>query len=76
MVRGPEAGLELVAGLDTDERLAGHHRLDAARAHFQEMAGDLEAARQSYLRASRQTTSLPEQRYLVDRAARLADRDR
>jgi RNA polymerase sigma factor (sigma-70 family) len=72
MVRGPEAGLELLGTLETDDRIAGHHRLDAVRAHLLEMAGDLDAARSSYRAAARRITSLPEQRYLEDRAARLA----
>jgi hypothetical protein len=36
------------------------------------MAGDEAGARDSYRRAARATTSLPEQRYLDARAARLA----
>ena len=48
MVRGPQAGLDMLATLDSDERLAGHHRLYAVRAHLQEMAGDATAARESY----------------------------
>ena len=71
MVRGPRAGLELLATLDGDDRLAGHHRLDAVRAHLLELAGDTGAARERYLAAARRTTSLPEQRYLERRAARL-----
>jgi RNA polymerase sigma factor (sigma-70 family) len=71
MVRGPRAGLELLAALDADEQLAEHHRLDAVRAHLLEMAGDTEAARASYQTAARRTASLPERRYLEDRAARL-----
>ena len=70
MVRGPLAGLELLAPLETDARLAGHHRLNAVRAHLLEMAGDHEAARDCYLTAARLTTSLPEQQYLQARAAR------
>ena len=38
--RGPHAGLELLDALDADGSLAGHHRLDAIRAHLLEMAGD------------------------------------
>jgi RNA polymerase sigma factor (sigma-70 family) len=72
MVRGPQAGLDLLASLEGDGRLAGHHRLDAVRAHLLEMAGDHPAARGSYQLAARRTTSLPEQRYLEARAARLA----
>jgi predicted RNA polymerase sigma factor len=72
MARGPAAGLALLSGLDGDERMAGHHRLDAVRAHLLEMAGDLPAARESYRTAARRTASLPEQRYLEGRAAALS----
>ncbi|HZC26201.1 MAG TPA: DUF6596 domain-containing protein [Actinopolymorphaceae bacterium] len=75
MVRGPDAGLELLATLDSDERMAGHHRLDAVRAHLLELAGDRAAARASYQSAAQRTTSLPEQRYLEARAARLSEAD-
>ncbi|MEV4625965.1 sigma-70 family RNA polymerase sigma factor [Micromonospora sp. NPDC049523] len=71
MVQGPKAGLTLLEPLDADERLSGHHRLHAVRAHLLEMAGDHEAARASYRWAARLTTSLPEQHYLHGRAARL-----
>ena len=71
MVRGPRAGLDLLATLDDDPRMAGHHRLDAVRAHLLELAGDAAAARDHYRAAARRTTSLPEQRYLEGRAARL-----
>jgi RNA polymerase sigma factor (sigma-70 family) len=71
MVHGPRAGLELLATLDADERVADHHRLDAVRAHLLEMAGDNAAAGAGYRAAARRTTSLPEQRYLEARAARL-----
>jgi RNA polymerase sigma factor (sigma-70 family) len=71
MVRGPRAGLDLLATLDDDGRLAGHHRLDAVRAHLLELAGDPAAAREHYRAAARRTTSLPEQRYLEERAASL-----
>jgi RNA polymerase sigma factor (sigma-70 family) len=72
MTCGPQAGLDLLRSLDADERMAGHHRVDAVRAHLLEMAGDLDAARVGYRRAARRTTSLPERRYLEARAARLA----
>ena len=49
------------------------NRLEAVRGHLLELAGDLTAARNSYQRAARMTASIPEQRYLVLRAARLAD---
>jgi len=75
MVQGPRAGLDLLGTLDTDDRMAGHHRLDAVRAHLLEMAGDHAAARANYHLAARRTTSLPERRYLEARAARLAGAD-
>jgi len=71
MVHGPHAGLDLLATLDDDERLAGHHRLTSVRAHLLELAGDTAAAREAYKLAARQTTSVPEQRHLERRAARL-----
>ncbi len=71
MAQGPRAGLDLLTALDADGRLAGHHRLDAVRAHLLEMAGDAVPARASYRKAARGATSLPEQRYLESRAARL-----
>jgi predicted RNA polymerase sigma factor len=70
MVHGPEAGLDLLRTLD-DDGIAGHHRLHAVRAHLLELAGDLAGARAGYEAAARLTTSLPEQRYLEARAARL-----
>ncbi|MGW3628325.1 RNA polymerase sigma factor [Streptomyces sp. NPDC000880] len=69
MVHGPEAGLAEVAKLE--DRLAGHHRLDAVRAHLLEKAGDAEGARSAYRLAARRTLSVPETRYLQMRAARL-----
>jgi predicted RNA polymerase sigma factor len=74
MARGPRAGLDLLSTLDGDPRLAGHHRLDAVRAHLLELAGDPAAARERYRAAARRTTSLPERRYLEGRAARLEPR--
>jgi RNA polymerase sigma factor (sigma-70 family) len=71
MVHGPRAGLALLGTLDTDDRMAHTHRLQAVRAHLLEQAGDTTAARESYLRAAKMTASLPEQRYLTLRAARL-----
>jgi len=71
MVHGPRAGLALLGTLDTDDRMAHTHRLEAVRAHLLERAGDTSAARESYLRAAALTASLPEQRYLTLRAARV-----
>ena len=74
MVHGPPAGLELLEALDADERLAGHYRLDAVRAHLLEMAGDREAAIAHYRAAAERTTSIPERNYLITQAARLGFR--
>ncbi|MFB7719637.1 RNA polymerase sigma factor [Nocardia sp. NPDC056100] len=73
MTDGPRAALELLAELDADPRMAGHHRLHAVRAHLLELAEDNSAAREAYLLAARRTTSLPEQRYLLDRADRISE---
>jgi len=70
-VHGPEAGLELLASLDGDGRVAGHHRVFAVRAHLLERTGDTDGARAAYREAARRTTSRPEQRHLEGRAARL-----
>jgi RNA polymerase sigma factor (sigma-70 family) len=72
MTRGPQAGLDLLRSLEADDRMVGHHRVDAVRAHLLERAGDLDAACASYRRAARRTTSLPERRYLEARG-RLAE---
>ena len=69
MAHGPSAGLALLDAVD--ERLTGHYRLDAVRAHLLEMAGDTKAALTHYRAAANRTTSLPEQRYLATQAARL-----
>ncbi|MBE8520414.1 RNA polymerase sigma factor [Amycolatopsis sp. H6(2020)] len=70
-VRGPAAGLALLEGLSADERLSSSHHLVSVRAHLQEMAGDHDAARAGYREAARRTTSEPERRHLLTRAARL-----
>jgi predicted RNA polymerase sigma factor len=71
MVHGPGAGLDLLATLAADKRLARHHRLLATRAHLLELTGDAAAAAVSYREAARRATSLPERRYLSSQAARL-----
>jgi RNA polymerase sigma factor (sigma-70 family) len=69
MAEGPSAGLVVLDSVD--ERLAGHYRLDAVRAHLLEMSGDTEGALEHYRAAAGRTTSLPEQRYLAMKAAGL-----
>ena len=74
MVHGPRAGSSCSTALDADERIAGHYRLDAVRAHLLELAGDRDAAIAHYRAAAEKTTSLPERNYLMTQAARLAQR--
>jgi RNA polymerase sigma factor (sigma-70 family) len=76
MVEGPAAGLERLQALGQDPRLSQSHRIDAVRAHLLERAGDRLAAIAHYRRAARRTTSIPEQNYLLMRAARLNDSER
>ncbi|WP_224278445.1 RNA polymerase sigma factor [Streptomyces sp. LS1784] len=68
---GPETGLALLATLDADTRMAGHHRLLSVRAHLLERAGDTAGAYEYYRRAARATASLAERRYLEARAGRV-----
>ena len=72
MVHGPAAGLALLDGVE--DALAGHYRLHAVHAHLSELAGDTDAALTHYRAAAARTTSIPEQRYLAARAARLQPR--
>jgi RNA polymerase sigma factor (sigma-70 family) len=74
MVRGPAAGLAELAKLDGDQRLAGHHRLDAVRGHLLERAGRREAAVACYRTAADRTTNVAERHYLLTMAARLRER--
>jgi len=69
MVDGPAAGLARLDPLES--QIPGHHRVHAVRAHLLEMAGDLDGAIAEYEIAAERTTSLPEQQYLVTKAARL-----
>jgi RNA polymerase sigma factor (sigma-70 family) len=72
MARSAQEGLDLLGQVQHDERIAEDHRLYAVRAHLLEMAGDAAAARAAYEEAAERATSLPQQRYLNGRAARLS----
>jgi predicted RNA polymerase sigma factor len=72
MIHGARKGLELLDALEVDARIAGHHRLDAVRAHLLELAGDREVAVRHYRAAAGKTGSLPERNYLLTQAARLS----
>ncbi|MFI8996840.1 RNA polymerase sigma factor [Streptomyces sp. NPDC053542] len=68
---GPAAGLALLATLDGDQRLAGHHRLLSVRAHLLEKTGDTAGAYELYRSAAKATAGLAERRYLEARAGRV-----
>src|SRR4051794_10713530 len=69
MANGPSAGLAVLD--EVDGAMADHYRTVAVRGHLLEMAGDIDAALEQYREAAKLTPSLPEQRYLTARAARL-----
>ena len=71
MVHGPAAGLVLLDELRADERIADDHRIHAVRGHLLERMGDHTAAHDSYRTAAGRATSVPQQRYLHERADRL-----
>jgi RNA polymerase sigma factor (sigma-70 family) len=73
MALGPEQGLTVLQPLLDDPAMARHHRTHAVRAHLLEMAGDREGALEAYALAARLTASIPEQRYLNERARRLRE---
>jgi predicted RNA polymerase sigma factor len=74
MVDGPAAGLAMLEPLLGDRQLRRHHRLHAVHAHLLEMDGREGEARAAYATAARLATSIPEQRYLNDKAARGEER--
>ncbi|PRY38790.1 RNA polymerase sigma factor [Umezawaea tangerina] len=70
-VHGPQAGLAALDELRTGV-LADHHRLLAVHAHLLEQAGDHASAAERFQEAARLAGSVPEQRFLLSRAARLS----
>lgn len=71
MVEGPDAGLRVVDDVAEDERMKGHYRIHAVRAHLYERAGRNDLALEHYRLAAKATASLPERNYLVRKAAQL-----
>ncbi|MFI7678158.1 RNA polymerase sigma factor [Actinophytocola sp. NPDC049390] len=67
-VNGPAAALATLDRAAADDRLTGHYRIDALRAHILEAAGDQEAARTHYQKAAQSTQSPPERTYLQKKA--------
>ena len=70
-IESPQAGLALLSTLETDPRMAGHHRLLSVRAHLLEKTGDMVGAYADYRCAAKATASIAEQRYLESRAGDL-----
>ncbi|SER15259.1 RNA polymerase sigma factor [Microlunatus flavus] len=68
---GPEPGLAVLDPLLADPTMRRHHRTFAVQAHLLERAGRRDEAREAYATAARMTASIPEQRYLNARLARL-----
>ncbi len=71
MAVGPEVALTELARCAVEPALVGHHRIPAIRAHLLERAGRPDDARADYLEAARLTSSSPEKRYLLQRAAKV-----
>src|SRR5690606_37998681 len=68
---GPEAGLALLAALQTDKLLANYHPLYVALAELQRRAGAYDAAREAYQKALALMLPEPERRHLQRRLASL-----
>jgi len=73
MVEGPAAGLSALDAIALDPCSSIRHRIDSARAHLLERAGQHAEAIRYYRQAAQRTTSTPEQNYLLLHAARLSD---
>jgi len=69
MARGPEAGLRLVAALETSGKLAGYHLLPATRADLLRRLGRSDEAAAAYREALELTSTDAERRYLSRRLA-------
>ncbi|CAN5795686.1 sigma factor-like helix-turn-helix DNA-binding protein [soil metagenome] len=75
-VDGPTAALTMLGPLLQDTQLRRHHRLHAVHAHLLEADGRVEEARAAYTTAASLATSIPEQRYLLTKAAQRPGRER
>jgi predicted RNA polymerase sigma factor len=73
MVDGPKSGLILVDTIAKDPRLKDHYRVEAARGHLYERAGERAAAIRCYRNAAAGTASTPERNHLLLQAGRLAE---
>jgi len=70
MAEGAGAGLAVLAPLLADSARP-NHRVHATHAHLLELAGEVDGAVAAYRRAASLTNSIPEQRYLNQRAIAL-----
>jgi predicted RNA polymerase sigma factor len=68
MAHGPQAGLTALAPLLNASSQRHNHRLHSAHAHLLELAGHTTQARHAFRLAASLTSSIPEQRYLNQRA--------
>jgi RNA polymerase sigma-70 factor (ECF subfamily) len=71
MVRGPQAGLDELAGLDADSRLAGYRYLPATRADLLRRLGRTDEACDAYRQALALTDNDAERAFLAARLATL-----
>jgi len=69
MADGPAEGLRAIDQLAGDPRLAGYHRLPAARAELPRRLGDHKTAAEAYRQAAQLAGNDVERAYLADRAA-------
>jgi predicted RNA polymerase sigma factor len=69
MEDGPQAGLQLLDGVD--DRMRQHHRYQSVRGHLLEQAGDLAGALACFQVAASRATSVPEHHYLAGKIAGL-----
>lgn len=73
MVSGPQAGLSVLEGLESDGRMQTSRRFHAVRAHLLEQDGDRAAALTAYETAAGYATNTQQRRYLQGQIARLRD---
>lgn len=67
----PQEGLRLLDDLASDSPIRRTHRFEAVRAHLLDMSGSPAEAITAYQAAAKRTASIPEQRYLLRKAANL-----
>jgi RNA polymerase sigma-70 factor (ECF subfamily) len=76
MALGPDAGLELVDGLQNDPALRSYHLLPSVRGDLLKKLGRLQEARAEFERAAAMTRNVREQELLLQRARECASGNR